>query len=233
MSSTLPYLFKHYPDALNNKDVLRLLNTSIQELEDPEELYHSMDAAILKKSVIVIILSLGAPILFWKYFNPSGSVIHHEYIRPLFEKLTNSQRNTYAEAALRLSGYLLPLLTPKQRTKKRCLIAVKTDGYTLQYVPKTKRTDEIVRAAIKSSASAMEFASKNQRIEFIELAVMGPGQKWDHHRIGGFSTADWERIWAKEVFKVIGKARRDELYQRWKHQREDDENDWHNDYASR
>jgi len=233
VSSTLPYLFKHYPDALNNKDVLRLLNTSIQELEDPEELYHSMDAAILKKSVIVIILSLGAPILFWKYFNPAGKGVHHEYLRYLYTALNTNDRMTYAEAALSLDGKLLRYLTPKQKIPELCLLAVMNDGYVLKYVPKKKRTDEIVKEAVSRSSSAMEFASKKQRIEFIELAVLGSGQKWDHHRIGSFSTDDWKRPWAKEVFKVIGKARRDELYQRWKHQREDDEDAWHNDYASR
>ena len=107
--------------------------------------------------------------------------------------MTKRQKNTYAEDALRLSGYLLQLLSAKQRTKKRCIIAVNTDGYTLQYVPKTKRTDEIVRIAIGNTASAMEFATKKQRIAFIELAVLGSGEMVGHHRIGGFSTDDWGR----------------------------------------
>eukprot|EP00957_Ditylum_brightwellii_P092840 7068207-Ditylum_brightwellii.AAC.1 len=65
--------------------------------------------------------------------------------------------------------------------------------------------DRLVCAAIGQTASVMEYASKNQFIEFIELAVMGSGQKWEHHRIGGFSTYGWKHLWAKEVFKAIGK----------------------------
>jgi hypothetical protein len=226
----IKYLFNHYPEALDNTRVRSVLIKNIKKLsnEQVEELYGSLGVKILSLEVIVYILSLGAPILFWKYFNPAGRGISHEYIRPLFEGLTKHQRNTYAEDALRLSGSLLRLLTAKQRTKKRCIIAVNTDGYTLQYVPKTKRTDEIVRIAIGNTASAMEFATKAQRIAFIELAVLGSGEKVGHHRIGGFSSDDWVRPWAKEVFRTIGKDRRDELYRRWELQREDDANDWHN-----
>tara|TARA_B100000780_G_C21098973_1_gene443377 strand:- start:856 stop:1662 length:807 start_codon:yes stop_codon:yes gene_type:complete len=233
LSSTLTYLFKHYPNALGERNLCQLLKQMIQELEDPEELYRSLDAETLEDQAIVSILSLGAPILFWKYFNPAGKRVHHKYLRGLYMSLDHKQRVTYAVAALSLDGELLQYLAPEHITLELCMLAVKNEGYALRHVPKKKRTNEIVEAAISRSASAMEYASKKQRIKFIELAVLGSGQKLEHHRIGGFSSDDWNRTWAKEVFKAIGKAHRNKLYQRWVEQRQNDEDAWHNDYASR
>ena len=236
--TTLPYLFKHFKEAVNSDRVLNILNQRIQNLGDAgaEELYNYLNENnpnLLKEQTYIHILSLGAPILFWKYFNPSGAGVGPEYVRGLFNRLTNKQKTIYAAAALRLSGYLLQFLNSKQKTNELCMIAVTTDGAALSYVPKNKRSDKIVAAAVSRSASAMEYASKEQRIKFIELAVMGSGQKWGHHRIGSFSEDDWKRTWAKEVFKSIGEARKTQLYNKWKEQRKNDANDWHNDYASR
>lgn len=233
VSSTITYLFKHYPDALGDHTLGQQLKQRIQELEDPEELYHSLDAETLEDQAIISILSLGAPILFWKYFNPDGKRVHHKYLRGLYMSLDHKQRMTYAVAALSLDGELLQYLRPADKSASLCLIAVNYNGYALRHVPKKKRTDEIVEAAISRSASAMEYASKKQRIKFIDLAVLGSGQKLEHHRIGGFSSDDWNRKWTREVFKAIGKAHRNELYQRWIDQRKNDEDAWHNDYASR
>lgn len=232
--TALPYLFNYYKQSLEERSVRRLLYKRLEKLSTRQvgELYRSLDPNLFKEHIIVYILSKGCPIMFWKYFNPIGISIGFEHVNELFERLNRTQRSKYAEDALRISGYLLRYLTPRQRTKKRCMIAVQTNGAALHIVPKSKRSDEIVRAAISRSASAMQYASKTQRIEYIELAVMGPGQKWDHHRIGGFSPEDWERPWAIEVFKVIGKNRRNELYKRWEEQRKKDANDWHNDHAS-
>lgn len=226
----IPYIFNNYPDALYNKNVFQRIITRIKGLDDAEELYHSLSDDLLKEQVIITIMSLGAPLLFWKYFNPSGARVHHEYVRELYTSLTPKQRKIYAVAALTLGGYLLQYLTPKQRTLKLCMLAVKNDGYALGYVPKRKRTDEIVEAAVSRSSSAMEYASEDQRIKFIELAVMGV-EKSGLRRIGGFSDNDWKRPWAKDVFKVIGVDRKKELYKLWKNQRKQDANDWHNNFG--
>jgi hypothetical protein len=113
------------------------------------------------------------------------------------------------------------------------MIAVNTDGAALRLVPETKRTNAIVEAAVSQSASAMEYASLRQRIKFIEIAVMGSGRIYDHHRQGAFSREDWNRKWATDVWEEIGLSRKKELYTKWRSQCKQDENDWHNDYASR
>ena len=228
----IPYVFNHYPDALSNKNVFQRLIIRINGLDDAEKLYHSLPDDLLQEQVIISLLSLGAPLLFWKYFNPSGAGVHHEYVRELYTSLAPKQRKIYAVAALTLNGYLLQYLTPKQKTPELCMLAVKNDGSALGYVPERKRTDEIVEAAVSRSSSAMEYASEKQRLKFIELAVMGEG-KIGLRRIGGFSGNDWKRPWAKKVFKVIGVDRKKELYKLWKVQRKQDENDWHNDFNSR
>ena len=226
----IPYIFQHYPDALSDNNVFQRLIIRINGLDDAEKLYHSLPDDLLQEQVIISLLSLGAPLLFWKYFNPSGARVHHEYVRELYTSLTPKQRKIYAVAALTLGGYLLQYLTPKQRTLKLCMLAVKNDGYALGYVPERKRTDEIVEAAVSRSSSAMEYASEEQRIKFIELAVMGV-EKSGLRRIGGFSDNDWKRPWAKEVFKVIGVDRKKELYKLWKNQRKKDANAWHNNFG--
>ncbi len=236
--NTILYIFKHYRQAFENDRVRDIIYKRIKTLSEDaaEELYQYLENEnpdILKEQVIIHMLSLGAPILFWKYFNPSGAGVAHEYHRRLYMDLNKEQRETYAVDAVTLDGYLLQYLTPEQRTDELCLRAVKTDGAVLSYVPKEKRSDRIVAAAISQSASAMEYASKEQRIKFIEIAVMGTGQKWSHRRFGTFSTDDWKRSWAKEVFRSIGQARKKELYKRWKTQRDNDANAWHNEQASR
>jgi len=228
----IPYIFQHYPDALSDNNVFQRLIARIDGLDDAEELYHSLSDDLLKEQVIISLLSLGAPLLFWKYFNPSGAGVHHEHVRELYMSLDPKQRKKYAVAALALDGYLLQYLTPKQKTLELCILAVRNEGYALRYVPKRKRTDKIVEAAVSRTASAMEYASKEQRVKFIELAVMGSG-KMGLHRIGGFSENDWKRPWAKEVFEAIGVDRKEELFKLWKVQRKQDEDDWHNDFNSR
>jgi len=228
----IPYIFKHYPDALSDNNVFQRLIARIDGLDDVEELYRSLSDELLKEQVIISLLSLGAPLLFWKYFNPSGAGVHHEHVRELYTALAPKQRKTYAVAALTLDGYLLQYLTPKQRTLKLCILAVHNEGYALGYVPKKKRTDDIVKAAVSRAASAMEYASKEQRVKFIELAVMGSG-KMGLHRIGGFSENDWKSPWAEEVFEAIGVDRKEELFKLWKVQRDNDIDDWHNDFNSR
>lgn len=235
---TIPYIFQHYRKALSNDQIFHIMQKRIQKrgAEAAEHLYHLLEnkkPEILQTQVIITMLSLGSPILFWKYFNPSGARVHHELNRPLYTALTQTQRKTYAPAALRLSGYLLEYLTAKQKTKQLCMIAVNTDGAALRLVPETKRSNAIVEAAVSQSASAMEFASLRQRIKFIEIAVMGSGRICDHHRQGAFSGKDWSRPWAKEVWDAIGLSRKKELHTKWRSQCKQDENDWHNDYASR
>lgn len=51
--------------------------------------------------------------------------------------------------------------------------------------------------------------------------------------IGGFSENDWKSPWAKEVFEAIGVDRKKELLKLWKVQRDNDIDDWHNDFNSR
>jgi hypothetical protein len=232
------YILKHYQKAFGNDQVRDIIQQRIKKLSEDaaEELYHYLEnenPKVLKKQGFIHMLSLGAPILFWKYLNPSGARVHHEHHHRLYLALNNKQRETYAVDAVTLDGYLLQHLTPKQQTDELCLRAVKNDGFALSCVPTKKRSNIIVAAAVSRSASAMEYASKEQRIKFIEIAVMGTGQIWNHHRIGGFSTNDWNRPWANEVFRAIGQARKKELYKRWKTQRDNDANAWHNEQASR
>jgi len=235
---TIPYIFQHYRKAFSNDQIFHIMQKRIQKrgVAYAEHLYHSLESEkpeILQTQVVITMLSLGSPILFWKYFNPSGARVHHELNRPLYTALTQTQRKTYAPAALRLSGYLLEYLTAKQKTKQLCMIAVNTDGAALRLVPETKRSNAIVEAAVSQSASAMEYASLRQRIKFIDIAVMGSGRICDHHRQGAFSGKDWSRPWAKEVWDAIGLSRKKELHTKWRSQCKQDENDWHNDYASR
>lgn len=48
-----------------------------------------------------------------------------------------------------------------------------------------------------------------------------------------FSENDWKSPWAKEVFEAIGVDRKKELLKLWKVQRDNDIDDWHNDFNSR
>ena len=231
---TIPYVLKHYQCALRDGNNYSIFWNSMREKikrrgpEAAEQLYQDLlreNPGFLDERGFVVTLSRGAPILFWKYFNPSGKRVNSTYTRDLYTALTRNQRKTYASAALQLSGYLLQDLAVEYRTESLCMIAVTKDGPALIYVP--RKTDKIVKAAVSQSASAMEYATLAQRIKFIELAVMGSGKLFGDYRPGGFSEKDWDRPWAMEVWAALSDTRKEDLRKRWKKQRDDDEHRWH------
>ena len=237
---TIPYIFQDCRMALSNDQIFNIMEKRIQnwiQIRGPnaaDELYTSLNSEnpeIIDDTGVIYMLSMAAPIIFWKYFNPAGKRVHNELHHNLYTALDPGQRKTYAAAALRLSGYLLEELAVKYRTKSLCMIAVTKDGPALKHVPTKIRTNKIVKAAISQSASAMEYATPVQRIRFIELAVMGSGEIFGHSRPGGFSKKDWTRPWAMEVWAALSDTRKEDLEKRWKKQREDDANRWHNDNA--
>jgi hypothetical protein len=233
---TIPYVLKHYQCALRDEYNYSIFWNSMREKikrrgpEAAEKLYQDLlreNPGFLDDTGVVVTLSRGAPILFWKHFNPSGKRVNPVYIQDLYKALTPPQKKTYAAAALQLSGYLLQYLAVKYRTKSLCMIAVTKDGPALKHVPKKIKTNKIVKAAISQSASAMEYATPVQRIKFIELAVMGSGKIYGDYRPGGFSKKDWTRPWAMEVWAALSDTRKEDLKKRWKQQKRDDENRWH------
>ena len=223
----IEYIVHHYPTALQH--IQRQLHQRITDYATDEYLATKMYQYIvhnvpefLQQQENITMLSLSAPLLFWKYLYPLGYRVHHEYIRGLYESLNSKQQITYAELALSLDGYLLQYLPVKEKTEELCTVAVMMSGDALRYVPNAMRTDVIVQEAILNSASAMKYASPRQRKKFLHEAIFG--RLINEERRGGFSTNDWRKA---EWLDSMSPRQVHDLRKEWEQQQRDDASRWH------
>lgn len=94
---------------------------------------------------------------------------------PMYESLTNQQKNEFAEKVLATHGYLLRALNKTSRTKYLCSLAVFSDGIALEHVPDEFKTKALMTLAVSKSGYALQYVKKKYQSQLLCSALCVSG----------------------------------------------------------